>query len=164
MMSSASWGLLPEYHRRNGLSPVAGLELLQAVVRRIRLMSAFPKLLVLTCALLLALPPGWCCATPNPKAADLPAQPTHSCCQHEQPTPNQEPMPAVPVQQCCCEKDLASPSSPSSPKTTSLDLAISIPVVIPDAPAAHVAGVGVLDFAGPSPSPPLNVLQCVWRC
>lgn len=139
--------------------PFARLELLQVVVRRMRLMSAFSKLLVLTSALLLALPPGWCCAAPSPKDADLPVQPTHPCCQHEQSTPDQKPAPAQPVQKCCCDNDLA---SPPSPETTSPDLAISIPVAIP-APALHATGVSDLSFTDFS-SPPLHVLQCVWRC
>jgi len=124
-------------------------------------MSAFSKLLALTSGILVGLPPGWCCAAPSPKAAELPPQPVHSCCQHEQPMPDKEPAPAQPIQKCCCEKDLA---SPPSPETTSPELAISIPLAIPDAPALLAAGVSDLCFTDHFSSPPLHVLQCVWRC
>jgi hypothetical protein len=133
--------------------------------RRILLMSAFAsKLLVLTSAVLLALPPGWCCATPSQKPAQTPAKhAAHSCCRQpkQTPTPDQEPGPGQPVQKCCCENDLA---SPANPEKASPDLTFSVPVPSPDTLMAEVGGAGAASAISPTASPPLYILQCVWRC
>lgn len=127
-------------------------------------MSAFvSKFLVLTSAVLLALPSGWCCTTPSQKAPKAPAQAAHSCCRHhEKPlSPDREPVPKQPVQKCCCEKDLATSQNPETP---SLYLPLSIPVVIADAPVADLRGGGDATLVPLPLSSPLHVLQCVWRC
>lgn len=121
------------------------------------------KLLILTSAVLLALPPGWCCITPNQKTAETPPKVPHSCCQlhQEQPTPDQEPVPRQPVQKCCCEKELP---SPQNPETAPLELTFTHSVAIPAALSNDVGGVDGPSFDSSPFSPPLHILQCVWRC
>src|SRR5215471_12531830 len=135
-----------------------GLEPFHGALRRLVLMSAFvSKLLILTSAVLLALPPGWCCATPSQKPVDTPAkQPAHSCCQHQKQTPttSQEPAPSQPPPKCYCEKDLV---SPTNPEKVSLDLTFSIPVASPDTPVVEVGSAGAGNIVSPASWPPLHV-------
>jgi hypothetical protein len=134
--------------------------------RRIRIMAVFLlRILVLSNALLLALPARWCCAIPRVAARDVPV-PKASCCTSctpERKKHDSHPKPGLPgpAKDCCCPLD--------STRLSSTEAATFAPSLSGPAAIVHVlsGGWGGLDVAGmPSPlsSPPLQLLNCVWLC
>lgn len=129
--------------------------------------------LVVTCSLLQALPPGWCCCLGRAdccRAAhaseETPGKPGCCCCCQEEaasesPQPAQDAPPRRPAQTCCCQREPT-----TSPRITVLDVdpaavAFFTPADLLPAPKGRGEQRGVGFFV---PSPPLRVLQCVWLC
>jgi hypothetical protein len=123
----------------------------------------FRRILVLTCGLLLALPPGWCCLLPQ-VGIRQPGKATASCCHHKDqastPTTPKAPLPEHGPPCGCVDRD--SPV-PSGPKTLPVDLA-SVPAVVLQPVFDGGAGAVVILTTAAVASPPLNVLHCVWLC
>src|SRR5690242_7536074 len=81
------------------------------------------RLLVFGTALLLACPPGWCCAlpvaSPTPKVqTKSPPSAEHSCCCPRAPGTSQHSLPAktppIPGRTCCCHLDRTLMPGPES--------------------------------------------------
>jgi hypothetical protein len=121
------------------------------------------RLLAFAAALLLALPPGWCCLLPRLRAAAASPTAKRHCCS-EEPTPRRD-CPAHdrgngPLAPCCCHTD---PALPPGPEAAPADLqAAPLPGVV----VAHVPLVGEFaqDFSLFITPPRLQLLHCVWRC
>src|SRR5579875_2563801 len=132
--------------------------------------------LALVCALVLALPSGWCCLPPLQTVRTTPssvsaacccchettdaAQPSCCCCGKSN-TPDRPAQPTPLVKGCCCSTPLSTaPTSvaPSQPQATAL-------LVCPGLDVSTTAGVTVEQRDDFSPlSCPLHLFQCVWRC
>jgi hypothetical protein len=129
------------------------------------------RLASLTCGLLLALPPGWCCLwLPGPARAvaastDAPAEPCCPCCCHPaQPTELPPPAPA-PVPRCpCADRDATTPEAVKPPALQAgADPGAPVPAAADLSPSAAPGGsLPALSLA--LSSAPLNVLHCVWLC
>jgi hypothetical protein len=126
--------------------------------------------LVLAFCVLLALPPGWCCVLPVCTARGTeraPSEERHDCCKH---CPHREdrakpPVPMAPAPEpcaLCCQPSLDR-LPPASPEKVQPDLSLPTPLLPMPVLIAEVSGV-VADVSLPDPSPPLNVLHCVWLC
>jgi len=137
----------------------------------------FSQLLLLTCSLLLVLPPGWCCYTWSARCcakqqasgADLPKTAATSCCHKEEDSASQPGQPSsVPAKpssptpdSCCCEHQ------PTLP--TSNDSSWSIPVfalatLTPDFAPIDLQPYRTVERAGFQTLPLLHLLHCVWLC
>jgi hypothetical protein len=117
------------------------------------------QLLVLTNAMLLALPPNWCCTLRLPgKHADSKPQ----CCAQQEPAPEdgeQDEQRPTTVD-CCCQIDS---SLPPHPEIVARDLASSPVVTVSESGD----GVSVFDaeaVVAIAEAPPLQILHCVWIC
>lgn len=138
------------------------------------------KALVIGNALLLAMPPGWCCrdwtvrdAAPAPAAscchartaghASSPGHTQHAQAQ-EAPSRDVAPaQPALPKIQCCCLREAPTPPRVTFDAQTQIYLVLSpAPSLDLTAEGAAVARVG--DAVFHNAGPPLHVLQCVWLC
>jgi hypothetical protein len=128
--------------------------------------------MVARCLLLISLglvpPPGWCCLVPSAscgQAKEAAPAPRPCCCcgETEQPAKDGPPAPAdrpAPCQDCSCQPDAAT-------KPAAEPFALDLPALPLDLPAVEAPGLafGALPFtAAPPPTPPLNVLNCVWLC
>lgn len=128
------------------------------------------KSLVLFNALLLALPPGWCCAAPSltklPAAvASSPAARTvPPCCQARARAPSESPGPVIPpARNCgCCFGNLQ--AVVPRPAAKAAFVALWIPLVLAPTAAAEAAPSGEIAPIPRPPGPSLQVLQCVWQC
>jgi hypothetical protein len=122
--------------------------------------------LVLCAALLLALPPGWCCFTPLRGHDAAPPAQQRGCChgagrhaEHE-PAPIHHEPPAVPMQSCCCLTDTILPPDPTTAPADSAAAPVMLPAGMTSLPAE----------TGPIPAivfhwtPPLRILHCLWLC
>jgi hypothetical protein len=121
---------------------------------------ALAKLLVLTNAVLLALPIGWCCVVNVRQASAAPEVPVvHSCCGNDAGQPASSDSPQSPIsRECCCQTDW----TPSSAE----------PRILP--PAAPAIDMVLIEletdiseaFLAPFTlsAPPFRILHCVWRC
>lgn len=123
-----------------------------------------PRLLVLSCSLLLALPPGWCCifafsTTRNENAKTAPC--CRSCCHQANPTtPTPKPVPPKPTR---CPCDDRQTTAPESAKTIHGDLfALAVLPVLDLAPTALTVAVPLVASFFVSSSPQL--LHCIWLC
>jgi hypothetical protein len=133
------------------------------------------RTVVLTCSLLLALPPGFCCfvgardcCSPKQQTKEIPAQPLHGNCCHEE-TPSQAPAkspslpkPSQPGKTICCQEV---PADRPAVERHLPDLTATVAALVP------VAGPTVLGFVTEAAgqgfafdSAPLHVLHCVWLC
>lgn len=125
--------------------------------------TLWSKCLVFATALLVALPPGWCCAKQVVKPEKAPAKAKHCCCCPEsspKPQSGTNRLPPDFFKNCCCQKDTTAPQNPESP---ALDLSPAISLVI-DNSGKHAIHTAVLLDAASFSSPPLHILQCLWRC
>ncbi len=126
-------------------------------------MNILVRALVLCNALLVALPPGWCCLP----AAVQPASPRDPapCCHHkpapDQPAPPTHPQPVKP---CDAPRCLTDATRAPVPETPPADLVPAALLAVPDAAplprAARVAEASELHAL----SPPPQLLHCVWLC
>ncbi len=121
--------------------------------------------LVYCLAFSIALPIGWCCwLSVYAFASEVKAaKPVCCCCKDETTTPKTpaKPTPKAPLL-CCCE-----PMPATTPETfgdyPAIDVSISTPLV---SSADRLANYSQIDLTNdaPGPSPPLNLLHCVWLC
>ncbi len=117
------------------------------------------RLLCLGCGLLLALPPAWCCWTPE-YAPAAPQAPAPAPCCHSDPAP--EPVPALPIR-CPCDDRVT--VSPAGPGKGAADLNLATPHVV-----ANIDALRASPSADVRPIPPLlsgprlHLLRCVWLC
>ncbi len=128
------------------------------------------RLASLTCGLVLALPPGWCCLwLPEPAHAaaapsEAPAKPCRPCCGHSvQPAEPAAPAPVPPPPCPCADRNATTPEAVKPPALLPGDgLAATLPALdlTPSAAPEHL----VPDLSLAPPSTPLNVLHCVWLC
>jgi hypothetical protein len=65
-----------------------------------------------------------------------------------------------PTKPCCCQYD---PTAPLPHKVFADPPSIQIPLAI-TLDASQFCRIRHLDAPAPFESPPLNILQCVWRC
>jgi hypothetical protein len=144
------------------------------------------RYLVLCNALLVALPPGWCCVLPM-QPANLGAEPVE-CCTNST-TPRPKPIEPTRQRSCCHHADSSAQASimPAAPVSDSLPTVPNcccefVPSVVPNVYSVDLHdGVGVplaatingLISAGQSleipcvfhpVSPPLHLQNCVWLC
>jgi hypothetical protein len=132
-------------------------------------MGPSPLRLVLALAsVLLALPPGWCCVAPSPHPGPAPGRAPRSCChgRRQAPakrTPTHTPLP-VPVNgsSCCCFD--RAPAKPARPGNAHPERALPpSPALAPALPLVNAEGATVPPGLH-VPSPPLQLLHCVWLC
>jgi hypothetical protein len=117
------------------------------------------RILCLACGLLLALPPAWCCWTPQPAPAAQPESAPASCC-HKETAP--KPAPAAPPAQCpCYDRQTVAPAG-SVKVAADLSPALSPVVAVADSPRAGPPAAAAP--IAPPPSRPLHLLRCVWLC
>jgi len=119
------------------------------------------KFLVLCNALLLALPAGWCCLPAAPEGREVPVPSAPTCCasQEREPAPD-DPSPVHSDSSCCCQKD----GLRAMTAEQSLSLSTAILAVVPGIVAAQPEATALHTAVLVDASPPLHVLQCVWRC
>jgi hypothetical protein len=124
--------------------------------------------LVFAAALLLALPPGWCCVPLSLGKASASPLANRGCCQTQasspgQPCPehNQADGPVVPSTSCCCPAGSVLPPAPELPPVGWISAALP---AIGGADLAPAASWPTWDVPSPFPSPPLQILHCVWLC
>src|SRR5215471_14677199 len=119
------------------------------------------KLLALVAGLPLVLPAGWCCAAPALTQARKPVTRPHCC------SPTNSEMPPLPCpsstptkasEQCCSVDSVPAPSFKSP-----IVLGVASPIAAVDLPPL-LAIPGLAGGPCPISSPPLHVVQCVWRC
>jgi hypothetical protein len=126
-------------------------------------MAGLLKLLVLTNALAMALPLGWCCPRPLP-ADDFVAAETGGCpnCRGEG-GPVRDQAPATPEKCPCCQvratvaADHA--SAPAAPQAW-----VWLPPAFENPALAGRPGHPAELTPHPFPGPALHILHCVWRC
>jgi hypothetical protein len=128
-------------------------------------MSVFSRYLVLASALVLALPPGWCCVRPalaaESRAEPAPARVCCHCAVPEQgprkPVPTKPGFPSKP----CCEVGSGTiVTSPEKPQNT---LVADLTTVAPGLDNAFDEQVTVFCTV-PASSLPLHVRNCLWLC
>jgi hypothetical protein len=122
----------------------------------------YPLFLLL--AVLLALPPGWCCFVMTDVRATSPEpEPTDCCCCPPAPA-GEEDAPARPAPRCCCgHRDVLKPEGRTRTLPDGVvEPLLPLPVVAPITPATAATAEALLL---PPPLPcPLHVLRCVWLC
>src|SRR5262249_2346050 len=130
-------------------------------------MTNLARSLALSCSLIVALPPGWCCVTPpgSTSKASTGSAPSHHCCVREKcgDSPSQSPTPAPqPCERCpCMDRDL---STPEQSRTSDMALTPAPFVALPELPNLLIAS---RDFGQPTTqiaTNPLHVLNCTWLC
>jgi hypothetical protein len=124
--------------------------------------TRFIQFLCLACGLVVALPPAWCCWTPQ-LPTPAPAEPTTASCCHKHESP--PPAPAVPAPpQCPCEDRCTVAAAAVAPEKVAIHLALPTALVLTD---ADTLGPGLAAAVAPIPpllSRPIHLLQCVWLC
>jgi hypothetical protein len=127
-------------------------------------MNLVLRSLVLCCGLVVALPPGWCCAIESllkPKTTRA----TQSCgccpkCRNKTSEPS-TPMPAAPERCPCLDRDLTAPDSPLKPDLTAAhSIATVVPVLAFDSTQCTVAmdrPVYILPVSS-------HIMNCLWLC
>ncbi len=128
-------------------------------------MATLFRILVFTQALLLALPPGWCCAAPQSEAAEEPV-PATGCpdCGHQDRQADETPGPCSqrPVDPCCC--CCVKAAIPAGQLKITAAASFSAPVSLA-ADAMAYQGLSRSATSGlPPPGPSLQILHCIWRC
>lgn len=132
-------------------------------------MTFFRQILVLVCAIELALPTGWCCridaaVEPSEDSAPAPAPACCCCCPVAQPEPTTSeaadaPRPAAPLACCCKPRQAALQKDIPAGETIGVvywqtSFAVAVSMGSPQRSA---------DFV-PILSPPLHLLHSVWLC
>jgi hypothetical protein len=137
-------------------------------------MQRVGRLLALCGAMILALPPGWCCFALNAlvaasaQAGDA-APPVHQCCR----TPATPPTPATPAgkdatppagpttpkKACCCQQDVSGPKDadthPQAPVAAMACAPQPAPVIVSSPPTGRLI---------PGTTVSLQLIHCVWTC
>jgi hypothetical protein len=131
-------------------------------------MGPLCRILILCNALVLALPPGWCCAAllwgRCKQGESAPTSSDCCCCPKTKPdhsSPVPIPAPSSPAKLCCCQSD------PLAPPTSKPVLEASVLVSW----HGNTETLMPADVEGPSAGgrscillPPLRIVHCVWRC
>jgi hypothetical protein len=121
------------------------------------------RILVLSTAFFLVLPPGWCCIVPSRSVQKTPPKTVACChCKAEKETQHSTPSPAPlhPAKSCCQWDSTVPPSS----KTLTLDWTLAVVILTSDVFSHCFSARGDLCFASPFLYQSLHILQCVWRC
>jgi hypothetical protein len=128
-------------------------------------------ILTLSAALLLVLPPGWCCLAPRARAsarasARLAAEPgcCHGCPTHPDhgTAPERDEAPVAPNTNCCCVTDATAPTDPETPAADSASAPLV--VLVADLALPPVVHRFTRDSQFHVLSPPPRLLHCVWLC
>jgi hypothetical protein len=118
------------------------------------------RTLGVACALLLALPPAWCCWTPL-FAPAAPQEPAPAPCCVKGKTPEAPVAPPLPARCPCADRQTIVAAGPHKGVVNSpLPIASVVPV-------AEVPRAGPFADAAPISRPlsrPLHLLRCVWLC
>jgi hypothetical protein len=134
-------------------------------------------------ALILVLPPGWCCAasggrccghvavlgatpdTPAPTCSKCKACSGGCCCtkvEGRRPAPPQSPAQPAPARKAdCCERQQVAAPKVELPTLDGFAAALEPPLLLTADLLAERFGVGVSPRCA---SPPLHLLHCVWLC
>ncbi|MGE3808756.1 MAG: hypothetical protein AB7K24_29170 [Gemmataceae bacterium] len=140
----------------------------------IRFVAHLPGLLT---ACMLAMPVGWCCIVPGlaseaPCPIHAPAKPiksekpVRSCCGGHASSTEQNPAapqtPAPKTVKCCCESSEA--PVPHAFKVV-VDQLFLCMLPVAETGSFHTSFELTADtFESPPPTPPLQILHCVWLC
>jgi len=124
------------------------------------------RILTLIAATSLALPPGWCCGPVQPRTPTSKSEPRpRRCCAHApkpaKPDPKPASCPPVPRPAFCCRLDTSLPAKPQVRPNTS-GVAEPVAPVRTCPTSENPTLMDGLGFTGPSP--PLQILHCVWLC
>jgi hypothetical protein len=128
-------------------------------------MATFLRYVVLGNALLLALPPGWCCVSPA-QTVDSKAKtpPPRNCCHCSEANESQQTSlpakPTVPSVPCCKAGSFTVAASPE--KTVKMPVADTVAFSLRLIEVADVHPVTICGL--PISSPPLHLLNCLWLC
>jgi hypothetical protein len=153
-------GVGPVYNESGPDEPTLDLS------RRMDRMPYLSRILVVMQALLLVLPPGWCCMSPAMATATRPIA-EKSCCQQHENRGGEMPGPCRRDGQtgCCCPTDALAVSKVQARDESSHHAVILLfcdatPSPAPAGDRSPTGPSGVPVFPGPS----LQILHCVWRC
>lgn len=136
--------------------------------RLINMSCIVAKILVIASSVLLALPPGWCTfiSLPIVRAKSEASTKAHGgCCDlcrcPDQAKPPQPQEPTPPSRCCCYELDWLKPVPPQRVEVDTTSAIFIVPSNC--SPGQRIASQD-LDLSIPVPSPPLQILHCVWTC
>lgn len=132
-------------------------------------MQRVVRLFALCSAVILALPPGWCCfalnalAAASVQAADT-ARPVHQCCRTPHTPRGKESSPpaapAAPKKSCCCQQDVSGPKDSDAPGQAA---PVGVVAGLPQLPVIATISPPTDRFiSGPTVS--LQLVYCVWTC
>src|SRR6266540_2594735 len=127
--------------------------------------SILSRILVLSTALVVASPPGWCCILPTPSEKKA-RSPVPHCphCPRPQPQPKKESprdsKPKIPLSSCCCDHE----TLPPDPKVAPDNPGLAVPTLVLDGEHLPLGVLVAESFERLLPTPPLQILHCVWRC
>lgn len=124
----------------------------------------FPRILMLCCGLLLALPPGWCCifAIQPARKETRKIVPHCPCCcdKSQEPNPTPKPAPHKPQRCPCADRQTTTPDSVKAMPVSLTVLAV-LPVLDPTLTESLACTPAPLPtFVSSSP----QLLHCVWLC
>jgi hypothetical protein len=120
------------------------------------------RLVALTCGVLLALPPAWCCYAAPCSAPTTKPEPA-TCCHKHKKEPAR-PAPSCPIPPADCPWRDHHTIAPTGPEKTGAGPALPAPVALTvlDTPrAGPAAAAAVIPLVL---SRPLHLLQCLWLC
>src|SRR6266849_10322876 len=128
-------------------------------------MATSLRYVVLCNALLLALPPGWCCVTPaRTVESKAKTPPPCTCCHCSEANDLQQTSlpakPTIPSKPCCKSSNFAVAASPEKSVKMPATGLVTFAIGLNAASTGHLVIVPSL----PIPSPPLHVLKCLWLC
>ncbi len=133
-----------------------------AVVKQVAMRAASLRFFVLTTALLLALPPGWCQAM-SAQSSEKSKVSTDCCGQPEhRHSPTSEHAPSSPVVKCCCVRDAVLPED--SIRVTHDFRGLNFVTLTDFAVKSLSASVNCVAPTELHAGPRLQILQCQWRC
>lgn len=124
------------------------------------------QIVVLANALLVALPPGWCCQDWAPGEAAKPV--AVSCCgaRLERPSLPSE-SPSKPAEaECCCDRNATVSFRNVADKDDLRDAALWLAVAVPEPTQPRIGSPAVVveQRVYRDAGPPINILNCVWLC
>ena len=150
--------------RRNGLARSLNKEYTISDEGDSFMRGFVPRLLMLSCSLLLVLPPGWCCifAVQTVREDSTKTDPCcPSCCgKSNTSTPTPSPAPDKPTRCPCADRQS---TAPDTAKAFAVDLSVVAVLLVVDRtptefPASAPAATPPFLFSSP------QLLHCVWLC
>lgn len=128
--------------------------------------AAVFQFVVLASALLLALPPGWCCQDWAPRHEVKPA--ARSCCaaRVEHPPEDSPQQPGSRLNECCCDRSATVSGKSVADKDDLRDGALLLALADPAPTQGNLAPHSMLleEEVFRDAGPPLHILHCVWLC